>query len=215
MLTGGWPGRCRSWKAEACGSRTAALARLWLFFLFLLSCSLLLLPLAVRLFYCSSSFFSFFFPGAGEGEADGDVEFCLLASCFLDLLFVSFLVTDSLLCCRWFLRMVLQKGEANGDVFSSYFSLLGGRSHAGFFLLGLAPVCFSRLLFPHVAPVSPFSCSFFLCLFFFSVSCLYRLSVLSLLGLFPSSPPFRVFFSVPPCFFFLWLFAWPKGLWLL
>ena len=30
-------------------------------------------------------------------------------------------------------------------MFSSYFSLLGGRSHAGFFLLGLAPVCFSRL----------------------------------------------------------------------
>jgi len=66
LLTGGWPGRCRSWKAEACGSRTAALARLWLFFLFLLSCSLLLLPLAVRLFYCSSSFFSFFFLVPGK-----------------------------------------------------------------------------------------------------------------------------------------------------
>jgi hypothetical protein len=74
-------------------------------------------------------------------------------------------------------------------VFSSYFSLLGGRSHAGFFLLGLAPVCFSRL-YSLMLPLFLLFLVRSSSVYFFSASCLYRLSVLSLLGLFPSSPPF-------------------------
>ena len=51
-------------------------------------------------------------PGAEEGEADGDAKFHLLVSYFSNLLCVPFLVTDSLFCCLWIWRMVLQKGDA-------------------------------------------------------------------------------------------------------
>jgi hypothetical protein len=98
---------------------------------------LLLLPLAFRLFYCSSSFFPFSPLVLGK-----EMPMVMLSFVCWFLASLTFSSSPFLLpipcstasgsygwCCRKMKVMVM--------FFFSYFSLLGGRSHAGFFLLGL------------------------------------------------------------------------------
>jgi len=114
--------------------------RRWLFFSF---SPLLLLPLAFHLFYCSSSFFPF--SPLVLGKEKPMVMLSFVCWFLASLTFSSSLFLLPIPCsaasgsCRWCCRKVKLM-----VICFSYFSLLGGPSHAGFFLLGLAPVWFSR-----------------------------------------------------------------------
>ena len=171
------------------------------FFSFLLSCSLLLLPLAVRLFYCSSSSFPLFFLVPGKEKLMVMLSFVcwLLAS----LTFSSSLFLLPIPCsaaagsCGWCCRKVKLMVMCFLLIFLCWVDVLTPGSSCLVWLL---------CVFPNFIPSCCPCFSFFLLvlpLFIFSASCLYRLSVFSLLG--PSSPPssfppfslFRVSFPPP------------------
>jgi hypothetical protein len=133
---------CSRWRWVATGGGVAVAV----FFIFLLCFSLLLLPLAFRLFYCSDlvSFLSLLWCWRRRGRWWCWVlsaGFLLpwpslrLFSCYRFLVMLPLVLVDG----------VVKRWSWWWYFFSSYFSLLGGRSPAGFFLLGLVPVWFSRL----------------------------------------------------------------------
>jgi len=192
-------------------------------FLFLLYFSLVLLPLAFRLFYCSSSFFPFS-PLVLEKEKPM-VMLSFVCWFLVSLTFSSSLFLLPIPCsaasgsCGWCCRKV----KLMVMFFFLFFS-------AGWTFLRPVLLAWSgsyvifQTLFPHVAPVPPFCCSFFLCFCVFlsllpPVSIISSPRVLLLLLLSPlfffylsfSAPQFSLFsfpfpsaspLSRPPCFFF-------------